>query len=89
MRIYVDKETMTEIEKLVEGDNPDALTFVTDQLRKVVHEWMLRNGGETLRSREMQQMAQDKVKEHINEQLPALRSRVVDVVIQNFRPQKW
>ena len=89
VKVYVKKESFNEIMMLVEGDNPDAMEFVKDELRRVVHEWMLRNGGEGLRSLEMQKEAPQRLKDHIQQEIPPLKDRVLRVTVEDFRPQKW
>ncbi len=85
--IWVDSATMTEIEKATE-QNPDALNRVKDALRGTVREWMLRSGGEALRTLDMQSKGKEKLKDFINDNLAPLRNRIVTVSIDNFRPSR-
>lgn len=85
--VWVDADTMAEIEKVAEH-NPDALSRVKDALKGVVREWMLRTGGEALRSLDMQSKGKEKLKDFINDNLAPLRNRIVNVSIDNFRPTR-
>ncbi len=85
--VWVDKDTFHEIELAAE-ENPDAMGNVIYRLSEAVHEWMLRTGGEAMRTKELQANRAEKIKDFLNDQIPALRNRIVGVEIRNFKPAK-
>ena len=86
--VILQKDVMEEIERAAET-NPDALSLVKEEISREIRNCMLSMGGNALKTKEMQRKFPERLKDFLNDRLPPLRNRIVDVYMTSFRPGRY
>ncbi len=86
--VVVAKDVYMLIEEALE-ENPDALNLVKEAIAREIRNCMLNMGGGVLKNKEMQRKFPERLKDYLNDRLPPLRNRILDVYMTNFKPGRY
>ena len=86
--IFIEEETFLEIERIA-ASNPDAMNLVKRVIEREIRRWMLDVGGEALKDKEMQRKRDGKLRDYLNDRLPVMRNRIIDVFLTDFSVRRY